>query len=80
MVVSIDDILVHSKSKEEHVGHLCISLGILREKQLYARISKSEFRLSLVAFIGYMVYKERVMVDPHMIKAVKSWFHPSSIL
>jgi len=43
VVVFIDDILIYSKMQEEHVEHLRLVLGILREKQLYAKLSKCEF-------------------------------------
>jgi len=43
VVVFIDDILIYSRNQEEHVEHLRLVLGILREKQLYAKLSKCEF-------------------------------------
>lgn len=55
----IDDILVYSKSKEEHTVHLCIVLEILREKHLFVKFSKCKFWLSSIAFLGYMVSEKR---------------------
>jgi len=43
VVVFIDDILIYSKTQEEHAEHLRLVLGVLREKQLYAKLSKCEF-------------------------------------
>lgn len=64
MIVLTDDILVYSKSKEEHVCHLCIVLGILKEKSQYAKFYKCEFWLSLIAFLRHVVLEKRVMVEP----------------
>ena len=50
VIVFIDDILIYSRTKEEHEHHLRIVLGILKEKKLYAKFSKCEFWLSSVAF------------------------------
>ncbi|XP_074288638.1 uncharacterized protein LOC141613792 [Silene latifolia] len=64
VVVFIDDILVYSKNKEEHEKHLRIFLQTLRENDLYAKLSKCEFWLDKVAFLGHVVSKEGVSVDP----------------
>ena len=60
MIVFIDDILVYSRSKEEHVMHLKALLQTLREHQLYAKFSKYEFWLDQVAFLGYVVSKDGI--------------------
>jgi hypothetical protein len=52
VVVFIDDILVYSQSEEDHQQHLCLVLGKLQEHQLYAKLSKCEFWLSEVKFLG----------------------------
>src|SRR6266508_1036919 len=52
VIIFIDDILMYSKSEEEHAEHICIILGRLREHRLYAKFSKCEFWLSEVAFLG----------------------------
>ena len=55
VVVSIDNILKYSKNEEEHKQHLRIVLQTLREKQLYAKLSKCDFWLKEVFFLGYIV-------------------------
>ena len=55
VVVFIDDILIYSKSEEEHELHLRTILGTLREHQLYAKFSKCEFWLQEVGFLGHIV-------------------------
>ena len=67
VIVFIDDILVYSKSEKEHANHLRTVLGILGKQRLYAKFSKCEFWLKLVAFLGHVVSKEGVMVDPQNI-------------
>ena len=63
VIVLIDDILVYSKSMEEHVFHLRTVLQTLREHQLYAKFSKCEFWLESVAFLGHVVSKDGIQVD-----------------
>ncbi|XP_074315226.1 putative mitochondrial protein AtMg00860 [Silene latifolia] len=70
MVVFIDDILVYSKTKEEH---LIIAFQTLREHEFYAKLSKYEFWLEKVAFLGHVISKEEVVVDPTKIEAVSKW-------
>ena len=70
VVVFIDDILVYSKSSAEHEEHLKIVLGILREKKLFAKFSKFEFWLDRVAFLGHIITKDGISVDPKKIKAI----------
>ncbi|GKB53891.1 putative reverse transcriptase domain-containing protein [Tanacetum coccineum] len=70
VVVFIDDILVYSKSKEEHEQHLRAVLGILREKKLYAKFSKCEFWLERVSFLGHVVSAKGFEVDPTKVEAV----------
>ena len=70
VVVFIDDILIYSKSGEEHVEHLRIILGILRKEKWFAKFSKCEFWLDKVTFLGHVISKDGVMVDPSKIEAV----------
>ena len=70
VIVFIDDLLVYSKSKEEHEHHLRIVLQTLRDHKLYAKFSKCEFWLDQVAFLGHVVSKEGIMVDPKKMEAI----------
>ena len=72
VIVFIDDILIYSKSKEEHEEHLRMVLELLRERKFYAKFSKCEFCLDSVSLLGHVVSKDGVMVDPSKIEAVKS--------
>ena len=75
----MDDILIYSKSEEDHEGHLRIVFQTLREHQLYAKFSKCEFWLTEVRFLGHMVSASRVSVDPEKVEVVMSWKRPKSV-
>ena len=79
VVVFIDDILIYSKTAEEHAEHLRIVLEKLRQNQLYAKFSKCEFWLEKVAFLGHVLTAEGVAVDPAKIEAVIEWPQPKNI-
>ena len=79
VIVFIDDILVYLGSSEEHSEHLRIVLQTLRERQLYAKLSKCQFWLDKVAFLGHVISAEGVSVDPHKIKAVVNWKQPKNV-
>jgi len=79
-VVFIDDVLVYSKSKEEHEEHLRTSLQLLRDNQLYAKLSKCEFWLGQVAFLCHVISRDGLAVDPSKVEAVISWKRPSSVI
>jgi hypothetical protein len=79
VVVFIDDILVYSKNNEEHEKHLRLIMEKLREHKLYAKFSKCEFWLSEVAFLGHIVSKEGIAVDPSKVTAVTEWDTPKNV-
>ena len=78
-VVFIDDILVYSKDAQEHEQHLRIVLETLREKKLYAKLSKCDFWLKEVSFLGHIVSAEGIRVDPAKIEAVVNWKSPQNV-
>jgi hypothetical protein len=79
VVVFIDDILIYSKSKEEHKEHLRLVLQKLRDQRLYAKLRKCEFWLKQVAFLGHIISKGGIYVDPRNIREVLSWNAPTSV-
>ena len=79
VVVFIDDILVYSKTREEHDEHLRIVLQTLRDRQLYAKWSKCQFWLSEVSFLGHVISQVGIAVDPSKVRAVLEWESPKSV-
>ncbi|XP_049405230.1 uncharacterized protein LOC125868675 [Solanum stenotomum] len=67
------------RSKEEHADYLRIVLGVLGKQKLYANISKCEFWLDSIAFLGHVVSRKVVMVDPQKIETVSNWVWLSSV-
>ena len=78
VIVFIDDILIYSRSKEEHEQHLRVILELLRQEKLYAKLSKCEFWLQEVQFLGHIVNHQGIQVDPSKIEAIKNWQVPKS--
>ena len=79
VVVFIDDILVYSKSREEHERHLSIVLQTLRDKRLYAKLKKCEFWLDRVSFLGHVVTKDGISVDLGKVDVVSNWRRPTTV-
>ncbi|KAI3680701.1 hypothetical protein L6452_35475 [Arctium lappa] len=78
VIVFIDDILIYSHSKEDHEIHLRAILELLKREKLYAKFSKCEFWLKEVQFLGHVVSKDGIQVDPAKIEAIKGWEAPKS--
>jgi hypothetical protein len=76
MVVFIDDILIFSKNEEDHDEHLHVVLQKLGENKLYAKLSKCEFWLKEVSFLGHIISEGGISVDPSKVKDVLSWKTP----
>jgi hypothetical protein len=79
IVVFIDDILVFSRTEEEHEVHLRLVMEKLRAHQLYAKFSKCEFWRTEVAFLGHIISAGGVSVDPNKVKDVLKWMPPTSV-
>jgi hypothetical protein len=78
VVLFIDDILVFSKTEEEHEKHLRLVLEKLRSNKLYAKFSKCEFWLTKVAFLGHVISAGGVSVDLGKVKDVLNWMSPTT--
>jgi hypothetical protein len=79
IVVFINDILVYSKNKEEHAGHLHVVLRRLREHHLYAKLSKCEFWLKEIKFLGHTISQADIAVDPNKVQEVMNWKPPTTV-
>ncbi|GJR83710.1 reverse transcriptase domain-containing protein [Tanacetum coccineum] len=78
VIVFIDDILIYSKTKEEHDVHLRLILELLKKEELYAKFSKCDFWLSKVQFLGHVIDSEGIHVDPEKIESIKDWESPKT--
>ncbi|GJU66154.1 putative reverse transcriptase domain-containing protein [Tanacetum coccineum] len=76
VIVFIDDILIYSKTKEEHDAHLRLILVLLKKEELYAMFSKCDFWLSKVQFLGHVIDSEGIHVDPAKVESIKDWESP----
>ncbi|GJU34068.1 putative reverse transcriptase domain-containing protein [Tanacetum coccineum] len=78
VIMFIDNILIYSKSKEEHEVHLKVVLELLKKEELFAKLSKCEIRLQEVHFFGQVVNNSGFHVDPSKIEVVKNWKVPKT--
>jgi hypothetical protein len=79
VMVFIDDILVYSRSEEEHEEHIRLALQKLREHKSYAKLSTCEFWMKQVAFLGHVISKGGISVDPSKVQDVLSWNAPTIV-
>ncbi|KAJ9527747.1 hypothetical protein QJQ45_000423 [Haematococcus lacustris] len=78
-LVYLDDILVMSKSVDEHLKHLRKVFDLLRLNKLYAKQSKCEFMRSTLKFLGHVIFAGAIAVDPEKIKSISAWPVPQSL-
>ncbi|KAJ9529157.1 hypothetical protein QJQ45_007831 [Haematococcus lacustris] len=78
-LVYLDDILVMSKSVDEHLKHLRKVFDLLRLNKLYAKQSKCEFMRTTLKFLGHVIFAGAIAVDPEKIKSISSWPVPQSL-
>ncbi|XP_028324820.1 uncharacterized protein LOC114476995 [Gouania willdenowi] len=76
--VYIDDILIFSRSLEEHVQHVRLVLQRLLENRLYVKAEKCGFHLHSVGFLGFVVEEGRIKADPARVRAVADWPTPTN--
>jgi hypothetical protein len=79
VVVFIDDILVYSQNEQEHEEHLRKVLQRLRDCQLYAKLSKCEFWISKVLFLGHIINRDGLAVDLKKVAAILDWKAPKDV-
>ena len=78
-VVYFDDILIYSRSREDHLHHLREVCDALRREKLYAHPKKCYFFTTEVSFIRFIVSALGVSADPEKVRAITSWPRPSTI-
>jgi hypothetical protein len=80
VIVFLDDILVYSKSEEKHEQHLRIVLQMLREHQMYAKLSKCSFYQEQIHYLGHIISEEGTDVDPEKVEAIREWLAPKNMM
>lgn len=78
VVVYLDDILIYSRTLEEHKDHIRTVLRVLRDNQLYTKPSKCRFMRKQVPFLGFIVGNGEKRIDESKIKAIQEWPVPHS--
>jgi hypothetical protein len=79
VVVYLDDVLVYSRSVEEHEKHVKLVLQKLREMHLYAKLEKCEFDTDTVEFLGYVISPKGISMDKTKVNTLLSWATPKSV-
>jgi hypothetical protein len=80
VVVFINNILIYFKNDSEHEDHLRMVLQKLRDNQLYAKFTKCDFWLDEVHFLGHIISKGGIVVDPAKVTSINDWKIPSTVL
>ena len=75
----MDDILIYSKTKEEHLKHVHIILETLRKHQLYAKLAKCEFIKQHVEYTEHFISEQGITIDSRKIDTIHNWPTPTNI-
>lgn len=78
VLMFLDEILIYSRSMEEHEEHLKLVLQCLRENQLFANLEKHKFNKSEVKYLGHVIFGEGIAMDPSKIQAIIDWPTPKN--
>jgi hypothetical protein len=79
VLVYLDDVLIFSRDPEEHLSHLRQVLNLLRQHKLYAKLSKCEFNKPELRFLGHVIGREGIAVDPSKIDVIRKWPVPKDV-
>jgi hypothetical protein len=80
VIVFLDEILIYSKLEEEHEHHLRMVLQVLREHKLYAKLTRCSFYQKQIHYLGHVISKDGIAVDPEKIEAIREWSAPKNVI
>ena len=78
-IAYLDDIIIYSRTREEHTGHVRKILAALQSRNLRCKLSKCEFGVSETVFLGFVISSQGLRLDPEKLKAVKDWPVPTTV-
>ena len=79
VIVFLDDILIYSATKEEHLTHLKKVFDLLREHKLYAKESKCDFFQTKIHYLGHVISTQGIQMDMAKVNAILHWPHPTNL-
>jgi hypothetical protein len=79
VIVFLDDILIYSKSEEEHEHYLRLVLQVLRGHQLYSKLSKCYFYQKKIHYLGHIILEQGIAIDPEKIESIRRWRTPKNL-
>jgi len=79
VLVILDDIFIYSRNEEEHNHHLKLALEVLRQHQLYGKLSKCDFYISHIQYLDHIISAKGILVKPKKVEAIMSWPVPTNV-
>jgi hypothetical protein len=79
VIVYLDDILIFSKTEEEHLRHLTLVMRRLQQEKLLINLKKSSFMKKELIYLGFVISSNELKMDPEKVKAIKDWLSPRNI-
>jgi hypothetical protein len=79
VIVYLDDILIFSKTEEEHLRHLTLVMRRLQQQKLLINLKKSSFMKTNLIYLGFVISSNELKMDPEKVRAIKEWSSPRNI-